>query len=178
MFGFLYLKVGKTLGIEVPAKKRVYEPGCWYANDSTWRMATDLMKLAVFADRRGVMQERPQRQFFSIVDGIIGGENKGPLTPDPVASAVLIGGENLLAVDIVATRLMGFDPMKVRMYRHLLEESEPDFGIRSLDDIEVIASQEEWRSCLRDQSSKLLDFKPHPGWVGHLEVQEERRQLV
>jgi uncharacterized protein (DUF362 family) len=171
IFGLLYLKVGGAMGIKIPAKKRVYEPGCWYANDSTWRMATDLMKVAVFADQRGVMQERSQRQFFSIVDGIIGGENKGPLTPDPVASRVLVGGENLLAVDIVATRMMGFDPLRVRMYRFLLEESEPDYGIHSFDDIEVVASPEEWQSCLRDQSSKFLDFKPHPGWVGHIEVQ-------
>jgi len=57
------------------------------------------------------------------------------------------------------------------MYRFLLEESEPDYGIHSFDDIEVVASPEEWQSCLRDQSSKFLDFKPHPGWVGHIEVQ-------
>src|ERR1035441_5083603 len=173
LFGFLYLKVGASLGVKIPASKRVYEPGCWYANDSTWRMATDLMKIAVFADKQGVVQDCPQRKWFSVVDGIIGGENRGPLTPDPKEAGVLIAGENLLAVDLVATRLMGLDPMLLQLYRNLLNDPHFDFGVRSLENIMVLSNEAAWTTCLRDRKNPFLGFKPHPGWIGHVEIQRK-----
>jgi hypothetical protein len=65
---------------------------------------------------------------------------------------------------------MGFDPMKMRMYSFLLKESDGDYGIHSLDEIEVVASPPEWSTCLADRTSRFLDFKPHPGWIGHIEM--------
>jgi hypothetical protein len=159
------------LGITVSSEKRLLDAGNWYGNDSAWRMVVDLFRIFHFADRNGVLQSRPQRRTFSVIDGIIGGENKGPLAPDPKPSSVLLAGENLLATDLVATRLMGFDPMKVRTYSFLLKESDRDYGIHSLDEIEVVASPQEWSTCLADRTSRFLDFKPHPGWIGHIEME-------
>jgi hypothetical protein len=71
---------------------------------------------------------------------------------------------------------MGFDPMRMRMYRYLLEEAELDFGIGSLSDVEVITSQESWSSCLADRGNRFLGFKPHPGWVGHIELPSDAEE--
>jgi len=174
----VYWLHGHTLhrfGIKVDENKRLLDAGNWYGNDSAWRMAVDLMRVFHFADRDGQIQTTPQRRLFSVIDGIVGGDNKGPLEPDPVPAGVLLGGANLLAVDLVATRLMGFDPLKVRMYRELLADQEFDFGLRSLDEIEVISSEPVWRNCLQDRANHFLDFKPHPGWIGHLEIQPKDR---
>jgi uncharacterized protein (DUF362 family) len=166
---WLHNNTTKRLGLKVEESKRLFDAGNWHGNDSAWRMAVDLLRVFQFADREGVMQPTPQRRVFSVIDGVVGGDVNGPLTPDPVDSRVLIGGENPLAVDAVATRLMGFDPLKVKALRTLLEDSEFDLGVRSLDEIEVRSDEPGWSHCLDDASDRFLSFRPHPGWVGHIE---------
>jgi len=168
---WLHGKLLKPLGLTVPAEKRLLDAGNWYGNDSAWRMVVDLFNIFHFADKNGRFHPQRQRKMFTLIDGIVGGENKGPLVPDPKPSGVLLAGENVLATDLVAARLMGFDPLKMRMYSFLLKECDEDYGIHSLHEIEVIASPQEWSTCLADRTSRFLDFKPHPGWIGHIEME-------
>ena len=53
---------------------------------------------------------RPQ---YAIVDGIVGMEGDGPLLGTEVPSGLLVGGQDLVAVDATCARLMGFDPAGV-----------------------------------------------------------------
>jgi uncharacterized protein (DUF362 family) len=55
----------------------------------------------------------PIRQ-FAIVDGIIGMEGNGPLQGQAKNSGVLIFGEDLVAVDATAARLMKIEPKKIK----------------------------------------------------------------
>jgi uncharacterized protein (DUF362 family) len=55
----------------------------------------------------------PVRQ-FAIVDGIVGMEGNGPLQGQAIDSGVLIFGEDLVAVDATAARLMKIDPKKIK----------------------------------------------------------------
>jgi hypothetical protein len=160
----------KRLGLKVGEGKRQLDAGNWHGNDSAWRMACDLMAIFRFADSQGQLHATPQRRTLAIIDGVIGGENDGPLAPDPVAAGVMLAGENLLAVDLVATRLMGFDPLKLKMYAYLLQNSTFDFGVRRPADIVIRSANPAWLNCLRDNSSRFLDFAPHPGWIGHIEI--------
>lgn len=50
---------------------------------------------------------------FAIVDGIIGMEGNGPIQGEPRHCGVLIFGDDLVAVDATATRLMTIDPTKI-----------------------------------------------------------------
>jgi uncharacterized protein (DUF362 family) len=146
--------------------------GNWYGNDSAWRMAADLAKVIYFSDAQGKIHQTPQRRMFCVVDGIVGGENMGPLQPDPRPCGCLIAGRNLFAVDLVATRLMGFDHRKIRQFS-LVQSGRWDFGLHSLSAIEVIGQQHRavgegffgptWQG-------PAFDFKPHPGWRGHIEL--------
>ena len=52
-----------------------------------------------------------------VLDGITGVEGDGPLHGKVVKSRVFAVGTNMLEVDSVAARLMGFDPMKVEHLR-------------------------------------------------------------
>ena len=173
VFGVFYLKLAQKLGFKVPKQKRLLEPGNWYGNDSTWRMATDLYKVLCFSDRDGNLTQKKERRMLSIVDGIIGGEKKGPLTPDPKPAGVLIGGENYLAVDIAAARLMGFDPRRIKMYKYLLENDQFDYGLGALEDVEIISDVPQFRDAFMNSDDPVLGFEPYPSWVGHLEVKQQ-----
>jgi uncharacterized protein (DUF362 family) len=50
---------------------------------------------------------------LAIIDGVVGMEGDGPILGGPRASGVLVMGNNLPAVDVTATRLMGFDPYRI-----------------------------------------------------------------
>jgi uncharacterized protein (DUF362 family) len=51
---------------------------------------------------------------FAIIDGIVGMEGNGPLQGEPKASGVLIFGDDLVAVDASAARLMMLEPRKIK----------------------------------------------------------------
>jgi uncharacterized protein (DUF362 family) len=147
----------------------IYDGGNWHGNDSAWRMVSDLVKIALFADRDGIIREEPQRTTFSFVDGIMGGENNGPLFPDARKAGVVLAGSSFLGLDMTAARLMGFDPMKLAWVRDLLGNRRFDLGIRGIDDLSVVSTVPEWKEMFRS-SDRFLAFKPHPGWIGHIEV--------
>ena len=50
---------------------------------------------------------------FAIVDGIVGMEGNGPLQGQAKQSGVLILGDDLVAVDATAARLMKIEPRKI-----------------------------------------------------------------
>lgn len=152
---WLHNHTTKLLGLKVDPLKRLLDAGNWYGNDTAWRMADDLYKIFMFVDRHGQLQEKPQRKVFTIIDGVIGGENNGPLTPTPVKAGVLIASDNLLTADLVATQLMGFDPMRLRMYSNLMTG---EYGPHTLEDIQVLSNE----------PIVCPTFKPHPGWIGHI----------
>ena len=158
-------------------KINTFDGGNWHGNDSAWRMVSDLMTIARFADRHGQIHPTPQRKHFSIVDGIVGGEGNGPLFPEARPEGVILAGENFLAVDAVAARLMGFDPGRLAWFNDLLlrpaesagpGENSRAFGLVDLNAIEICTNVPEW-SDLFHTSDPGLRFRPHPGWVGWIE---------
>ena len=90
IYGFFYLRIFSHLGFGIPPEKRLLDTGNWYGNDSAWRMVVDLTKIIYFADKEGKLQTKSPRRLFSIIDGIIGGENNEPLIPDPKYAGVLV----------------------------------------------------------------------------------------
>jgi uncharacterized protein (DUF362 family) len=167
IYGFFYMRIVRHLGFRIPPEKRMLDAGNWYGNDTAWRMVVDLAKIIYFVDSNGALRKEPQRRLFSVVDGIVGGENNGPLSPDSKPSGVLVGGDNFLAVDLTCARLMGFDHRKLKQFSML--DLNYDFGPRALEDIEIRSND---RTIVRDflnPASRLLSFKPHPGWQGYIE---------
>jgi hypothetical protein len=86
------------------------EHGNWSGNDTLWRTILDLNRIAVYADKQGVMRDHPQRRFLFFIDGIIGQEGNGPMGGDPVVTSVVFGGFNPVAVDTLAIKSMCVDP--------------------------------------------------------------------
>ena len=145
--------------------------GEWHGNDTAWRMTADLARIVLFADRQGILRDTPQRRFFSVIDGIIGGEGDGPLAPDPRPAGVLLASDNLLAADLAASRLMGFDWRKLRYLDWLVRNASILMGISEpAEEIEIRSNVVSWESLLRDPDSPDLGFAPPRGWRGALEL--------
>lgn len=148
----------------------LYDSGNWHGNDSAWRMTFDLAQILYFSDRRGEIRQDRQRRIFCLVDGIVGGEGEGPLAPTPKPSGCLIAGEDPVSVDLVGARAMGVDIRSLRLFRALLDERSA-LSIDPERDICVIADGTELRDYF-DPQRRAPDFSflPHPGWMGHIEV--------
>lgn len=97
--------------------KDPYFEGSWYGNDTIPRTIVDVNKIAFYADKNGVLKDKVQRKMFIIVDGIIVGEKEGPLEPSPKKCGLLVGGYNPVAVDLVCSRIIGFDYEKIPTFK-------------------------------------------------------------
>jgi uncharacterized protein (DUF362 family) len=167
-----YRAVRDLCGIRVG---RPVEAGNWHGNDTCWRMAMDLNAILFFADAEGKIHSQPQRRFFSIVDGIIGGEGNGPLEPDPAPSGLIAVGDHPWAVDAAVTRLMGFDWKRTPQLAAFQRRDATDamtgyFRLDCVDDMEIASSDPEIRSMMTHSRAVNRPFRPHPGWVGHIEL--------
>ena len=87
--------------------------GAWHGNDTCWRMALDLARIAHYADTNGDMRDTLQRKHLLLVDGIVAGEGNGPLKPSPVNAGSLLFSDNIADGDRVACRLMGYNPCAI-----------------------------------------------------------------
>jgi uncharacterized protein (DUF362 family) len=154
----------------VSFKDDVYE-AMWYGNDTLWRTLLDLNRIVFYADKQGKICNTPQRKFFCLIDGIIGGEKDGPVNPHPVHSGVLMAGFNPVSVDAVASTLMGFDINKIPLVFKAFENRD---GVEPLykgtkNDIKIIDGSETF--TLESYSKyRNLKFEPHPSWKGHVEL--------
>jgi uncharacterized protein (DUF362 family) len=145
--------------------------GNWWGNDTIWRMILDLNRILLYARPDGTVATTPQRRTLSIVDGIVAGEGNGPDAPDAVDAGIVVVGQSFLAVDLVCARLMGFDWEKIPHLAHAFDKNELPLAEFTYDDIVVASCHEPWNKMLRDVSlDDCLRFRPHFGWVGHIEA--------
>lgn len=142
--------------------------GAWHGNDTCWRMALDLARIVHYADRQGRMQAARQRTNICLVDGIVGGEGSGPLSPSAVASNTLLFADDLAICDVAATRLMGFDHRRIPLVQRALEEQmEWPLATRSLDRVNFEIDNE---TVPLAEIGPVLGrpFQPSAGWARHL----------
>jgi uncharacterized protein (DUF362 family) len=143
--------------------------GNWYGNDTIWRTVYDVLKCWIYADKEGQLQSTPQRKFLCIVDGIIGGEGNGPLAPKARPCGVCIAGFDPLAVDTISAVLMGFDPSKLKILSRMEQARGYRLSFVEREAIRSVSNNPAWNGApheIRD----TLDFEPHFGWVGHIEL--------
>lgn len=86
-----------------------FSEGSWYGNDTIWRCVKDLNKIIFYADKSGKMQERKQRNYLCIVDGVLAGEGEGPMEQTTKPFGVVLAGTNPVYVDYVASKLMCYN---------------------------------------------------------------------
>lgn len=144
--------------------------GNWHGNDTTWRTAIDLNRILFYADAEGRLHDRPVRRFFSVVDGIIGGEGNGPLDPTPRTAGVILAGRNPVAVDLAAARVMGFDFQRLPIIRRSADRSTYPLVSFDLSEVKIRSNREEFNGPGHELSPGVPAFNPHFGWKGHIEL--------
>ncbi len=167
-------KPAKSLGKRVfgDTNNGTIRSGNWYGNDTTWRMVLDLNRILLYADSQGRLGDRPARQFFSVVDGIIGGEGNGPLDPTPKPAGVVVAGFNPVTVDVACARLMGFDPRRLPVLSRATARHPLLSGLPGFADIEARSNDARFSGNLVDVNGSSAAFKPHFGWEGRIEAAE------
>ncbi len=97
---------------------------------------------------------------FCIMDGTTAGNGPGPRIMKPVTKNILLASADQVAIDAVAARLMGFNPMDIK-YIRLADEA--GLGIGRPEEIEVIGdtgrANENWGFSVGRSFHRLA------GWV-------------
>ncbi len=131
----------------------------WYGNDTCWRMVMDLNLIAEFGSKDGVLKNIPQREIYSLCDGIIAGQGNGPLTPDPLPLGILTFTNNSSLHDVCIAHLMGFNPDNILLLKNAQKKINMNERTVIFDNNEI-------------KIDKLVNFKiktiPPPGWEGHI----------
>ena len=94
---------------------------------------------------------------FAIVDGIVGMEGNGPIHGDAKQSGVLIFGDDLVAVDATAARLMKIEPRKIR-YLEMASHFLGNIAYETIDQIgeRLEPLQQDFRVIENFQELKIL----------------------
>ncbi len=94
-----------------------------------------------------MVQQRIHRGVFAVMDGTFVGDGPGPRCMIPHVKNVLLASADQVAIDAVAGRLMGFDPLRDIKYLRLAHEL--GLGCGDVGEIEIVgdaeAAQENWR---------------------------------
>ena len=63
------------------------------------------------------IQKKIHKGLFAVMDGTFAGDGPGPRCMDPQVKNVMLASSDQVAIDAVAAKLMGFDPMELRYLR-------------------------------------------------------------
>ena len=157
----LFVPVKKLGRLFFGDTQKVVRSGNWHGNDTCWRMVLDLNKCLYDFDGAGQPRQKPLR-YLAVVDGIIGGEGNGPMSPDAKPCGVILAGIHPAAVDMAAATLMGFDWQKLRLLKNSFEIQKRNFIPFRSSDISLASNKSEWDGPLGPAGARF-SFKPHFG---------------
>jgi uncharacterized protein (DUF362 family) len=76
------------------------------------------------------------RPALTVIDGFVGMEGRGPVGGTPIKMDLIIAGNDAVATDATASRVMGFEPMEITHIRKAYEK-----GLGNVGNIEVLGSK-------------------------------------
>jgi uncharacterized protein (DUF362 family) len=98
-----------------------------YAHKNIHEVMVDLM----------LMQRELHPGVFAVMDGTVCGDGAGPRTMDPRIQNYILASADSVAIDAVAARMMGFDPMSIPYIRMCHERG---LGVGDPRQIEVVGA--------------------------------------
>ena len=112
------------------------------------------------------IQKEIHTGLFAVMDGTTVGNGPGPRTMAPVRKDVMLAAADQVAIDAVAAKMMGFDPLSIR---YLALAHERGLGVADPREIEIVgdadAARENWRFSVGDNfASRVGDVM----WFGPL----------
>jgi len=87
------------------------------------------------------IQKEIHPHMFAVMDGAVAGNGAGPRTMEPVEANLLLASSDPVAIDAVAAKLIGFEPMKIPFIKkaHDLGLGCGDVGQIDIDGIDISA---------------------------------------
>jgi hypothetical protein len=136
-------------------------------------MCLDLNKLILYGNADGTLRAgiaKNRKRHYVIADGIIAGEGRGPINPDPVAAGVLVFGVHPASVDAACAYLMGYDPERIPIVRQAFRCTDYPLAEWGWRDVRLLSNRPEWNDLLPDIADEAtFHFEPHFGWKGYIE---------
>ncbi|MBM4364361.1 MAG: DUF362 domain-containing protein [Deltaproteobacteria bacterium] len=93
---------------------------------------------------------------FAVMDGTTAGNGPGPRTMFPVIKDYMLASEDQVAIDAVAAKMMGFDPMSLEFIKVAHDDG---LGVGDPRDIEVVGadiSRESWGFSVGDNAASRV----------------------
>lgn len=162
------LRLGISATQKIISSRDPYTEGSWYGNDTISRTIVDLNKIVMFVDNKGILKNRPQRKVFTICDAIVAGEKEGPLIASPKICRTLISGGNNVEVDLVCSRLMGFNYHRIPTLMRALNQKSLDIFSKRVDEIFLQGENKVQFDEIYERYG--YDFVPASGWKGYIEL--------
>jgi hypothetical protein len=111
------------------------------------------------------IQKEIHSGLFAVMDGTTAGNGPGPRTMIPVIKDYMLASADQVAIDAVAAKMMGFDPMSLEYIRVAHEDG---LGVGDPRDIEIVGDDiagESWGFKVGDNGASMVgDFM----WFGPL----------
>ena len=82
-----------------------------------------------------LMQQQLHPKMLAVMDGTVAGDGAGPRTMTPHGKNLILASADQVAIDAVAAKLMGFDPMAIPYLRMCHERG---LGTAQIKDIEIL----------------------------------------
>jgi uncharacterized protein (DUF362 family) len=82
-----------------------------------------------------MMQRELHPNVFAVMDGTVCGDGAGPRTMDPYEGDIILASADSVAIDAVAAKIMGFDPMSIDYLRWATERG---LGEARIDRMEIV----------------------------------------
>ncbi len=102
------------------------------------------------------IQKEIHTGIFAVMDGTTSGNGPGPRTMKPVIKNYILASSDQVAIDAVAAKMMGFDPLSIE-YINLAHNDK--LGVGDVRDIEIKGadiSNENWKFEVGDNGASLI----------------------
>src|SRR6266849_2347454 len=114
-----------------------------YAHEFMHEVLVDLM----------YMQRELHPAVFAVMDGTVMGDGAGPRTMVPRIGNLILASADQVAIDAIAAKIMGFDPLEIRYLRMCHERG---LGVADPRDIEIVGDVEAARVNMGFKTSRSL----------------------
>jgi uncharacterized protein (DUF362 family) len=84
------------------------------------------------------IQKEIHKGIFAVMDGAICGDGAGPRTMIPYLGNLILASDDQVAIDAVAAKMMGFDPLKIDYIRMAHDRG---LGLGDTDQIEIVGME-------------------------------------
>jgi uncharacterized protein (DUF362 family) len=121
-----------------------------------------------------MIQRQIHRGIFAVMDGTFAGDGPGPRCMIPKVKNVILASSDQVAIDAIAARLMGFDPLSIRYIRMAHEQG---LGCGDPREIEIVgdesAAAENWHFDGPFQQMTFASRMQHQIYWGRLKSSVE-----